>query len=188
MREFPPHHPLRFAVSEFWLADSAYQTMQDISRPFPEHEAAWSELLRRVERVYAKTKASSSNMSGWPSINSEIVNLRKTDPVLLYIQQARHADEHSIQDVATDWDAQLSAVTQEDGSVKVSWKHWDRPLLPVTNRGVTYQPPREHLGNDFSHLLGKGREESVIVAEFALGFYCDFINRVSTTLFRGIRA
>lgn len=138
--------------------------------------------------AYAKTKAASADKRGWPAINSEISHLRKTDPVLVYIQQARHADEHSIQDVATDWDAQLVVEKQDDGSMRASWKKWDRPLLPVTNRGVTYNPPRIHLGKDLSSRLGKGNEESVIVASIALQFYGYFVNHVSATLFPGFGA
>ncbi len=188
MREISPDHPLRFAVTEFHHGVAARKAMMDISRPFSEHEASWREVLRRVERIYAKTKAASHDQAGWPAINSEISYLRKTDPLLIYVQQARHADEHSIQDIAADWDAQLNAERQADGSLKVMWQPYDRPLLPVINRGITYNPPRTHLGEDISSLFGKGNEESVIVARLALQLYGRFINHVSATLFPGFGA
>jgi len=188
MREIPPDHPLRFSVAEFNRGIDVFKVMRDISRPFSDHEAAWREVLHRVERIYSKTKAASAGKPDWPAINSEISHLRKTDPLLVYVQQARHADEHSIQHVATDWDAQLSVERVADGSIRVSWKPWDRQLLPVTNRGVTYNPPRIHLGKDLSPLLGKGNEESVIVASKALQFYGRFVNHVSATLFPGFGA
>ena len=157
--------------------------MQDISLPFEEHELSWREALRRIERVYTKTKSAASRENGWAPLNSWVSNLRSTDPLLQYIQQARNADEHSIQSVARDWEPVESIKGNGKGSIVLTVRPWDRSLPPVVNRGVTYNPPRVHLGKDFSHLLGKGREESVVVAGLALGFYCDFINRVSTEIY-----
>jgi len=187
MTNFQVNHPLKHAVAEFELADQAYKRMLEISvGSFQSYEIAWRDFLRRIERVYAKTRSASMHKSGWQKINSEISSTRKNDPLLQYLQQARNADEHSIQDVASDWDAQLTA-TPTEGGIRLNWKHWDRPLLPITNRGVTYIPARHHLGTSYEHLLGKGKAEPVIVAEFALQFYCDFINRVSTELFSSIK-
>jgi hypothetical protein len=145
---------------------------------FAEYERAWRDFLGRIEKVWTKTQAAVHDMPGWPKIESDIAHLRKADPLLSYLQHARNVDEHSIQELATDWDAKLTSV-QRRGELHVSWQPWDRPLLPVRNRGVTYDPPRTHLGKPIEPLLGKGKAEPRVVAELALAFYCDFFNRVS---------
>jgi len=174
---------LHHAVSEFWLAEDAYQKMQDISLSIAEHELLWREVLRRIERIYGKAKAACCNEPGWAKLNSEVSHLRKTDPLLLYVQQARHADEHSVQKMALPWDPLISIKGNGKGSIVAKFRPWNRTLLPVVNRGVKFDPPKVHLGKDFSQHLDKGKEETVIVAFLALSFYFDFINLVSIELY-----
>jgi len=144
-----------------------------------DYERAWRDFLRHIERFWTKTRVAVKHLTGWGKIESEISFLRKTDPVLLYLRHARNADEHSIQQLATDWDAKLK-VDRTGADIHISWQPWDRPLLPVRNRGVTYNPPRSHLGNSIEHLLGNGKAEPRVIAELALAFYVDVFNRVSS--------
>lgn len=145
---------------------------------FSEYEKAWREFLRRIERVWVKTQAAVHSMPNWQKIESEVSRLRKKDPLLCYLQQARNVDEHSISDLTKDWDPKLK-IKQKGDKVELSWQVWDRPLLPVKNRGVVYDPPKTHLGQSIEHLKCKGKAEPRVVAELALRFYCDFLNRVS---------
>ena len=180
-------HPLRHAIEEFSSADVAYRKMVEIGvGDFLEYEKAWRSFLHRIERVWTKTQAAVHRLPRWQKIESEISHIRKTDPLLNYLQQARNVEEHSIQELATDWDAKLTAV-QVGTEVQLSWQPWDRPLLPVTNRGVKFDPPRIHLGQSIEPLLGKGKAETRIVAELAMRFYVDFLNRVSTEVVGDIR-
>lgn len=140
------NHPLGFAFEEFSLADRAYRRMVEIGvGDFSEYEKAWREFLHRIERVWAKTQAAVHSMPNWQKIESEVSWLRKKDPLLTYLQQARNVDEHSISELTKDWDSKLK-VTQKGDKVELSWQSWDRPLLPVKNRGVVYDPPKTHLG------------------------------------------
>jgi hypothetical protein len=177
--ELLKNHALRFAAEEFSLANRAYRRMVEIGvGDFSEYEKAWREFLHRIERVWTKTQAAVHNMPNWQKIESEVSRLRKNDPLLNYLQQARHVDEHSISELAKDWDPKLKA-KQKGDKAKLSWQAWDRPLLPVKNRGVVYNPPKTHLGQSIEHLKCKGKAEPRVVAELALRFYCDFLNRVS---------
>lgn len=172
-------HPLRHAFEEIALADKAYRRMVEISvGDFTEYERAWRDFLGHLEKFWTKTQAAVHDLPGWKKIESEICHLRKTDPILSYLQHARNADEHSIQELASDWDAKLTAA-QIGTEVHISWQPWDRPLLPVRNRGVTYNPPRSHLDKSIEPLLGKGKAEPRVIAELALAFYVNFFNRVS---------
>ena len=173
-------HPLRHAFEELVLADNAYRRMAKIGPgDFSDYERAWREFLRHIERFWTKTRVAVKHSTGWGNIESEISHLRKTDPVLLYLRHARNADEHSIQELASDWDAKLK-VDRVGAELHISWQPWDRPLLPVRNRGVTYNPPRSHLGKSIEHLLGNRKAEPRVIAELALAFYVGVFNRVSS--------
>lgn len=182
--QIPPKHPLGYAIAEFYAADSALRKMIGVGHTFADYEALWREVLRRLERVWAKTRAAVRDRPGWQQIESEVAHLRRTDPLLRYIIQARNVDEHSIQELAREYEANLSA-TPQPGSILLRWSPWDRPLLPVTNRGVTYTPPRMHLGKSISHLLGQGKAEPRVVAELAMEFYVGVLNRVSHEVVKG---
>ena len=185
---FTRQHPLWGAVREFADADRAYQQMKGLTvGDFEAYEHAWRELLRRTERVWTKTLSVSRGRPGWQQIEAEVSHLRRTDALLSYIQQARHADEHSIQQLATDWDAQVTAVPTSATTATISWQPFDRPLLPVKNRGVVYPPPRDHLGVSFEDELSKGQPEPAVVAAKALVFYSQFLNQVSHAIFPGRR-
>jgi hypothetical protein len=174
------NHPLRHAFEEAAAADRAYRQMVKIAMgPFQEYEKAWKEFLHRIERVWSKTQAAVCAMPGWKKIESEVAALRKSDPLLRYLVQARNVEEHSIQELASEWDPQLKG--QPIGNkMHLSWQPWDRPLLPVVNRGVRYDPPRIHLGQPIGPLLKQGKAEPRVIAELAMQFYVAFLNRVST--------
>ncbi|MDD5136766.1 MAG: hypothetical protein PHX20_03325 [Candidatus Omnitrophica bacterium] len=177
--ELLKNHPLKYAAEEFSLADCAYRKMVAIGvGDFTEYEKAWREFLHRIERVWVKTQAAACGMPGWKKIESEVEALRTSDPLLGYLKQARNVDEHTISDLTKDWNPQFKAVQRGD-KIKLTWKEWDRPLLPVKNRGIVYNPPEFHLGKSIEHLKHKGKAEPRVIAELALEFYCDFLNSVS---------
>lgn len=179
MLELLKNHPLRYAAEEFSLANRAYRRMVEIGvGDFAEYEKAWREFLHRIERVWLKTQAAVHDMPNWQKIESEVANLRENDPLLNYLRQARGVEQHTVSDVVKDWDPQFKA-EQKGDRIQLTWKDWDRPLLPVKKRDIVYNPPDSHLGKSIEHLKRKGKAEPKVIAELALEFYCKFLNRVS---------
>jgi hypothetical protein len=177
--ELPKNYPLRFAYDELFFAEQAYQQMIKIRvSNFPEYEKAWRQFLHHIERVWVKSKAAVKDMPNWQKIEAEVSTLRKKDPLLSYIHQARNVDEHSISELTRDWDPKIKS-KQKGAELEISWEPYDYKLLPVKNRGVIYDTPKTHLGQSIVHLKGKGKLEPRIIAELALRFYVDFFNRVS---------
>jgi hypothetical protein len=177
-KPLPKDHPLHHASKELLAALDFYMKLRENHLgDFSAFEASWREFLRKIERVWSKAQAGMHDRPGWKRFEVEIEDLRKNDPLLRYLRHARNADEHSIQDVTGDWDAKARATQITSNSIKVEWEVWDRPLLPVTNRGVTYEPPREHLGQPLSDRLKKGVAEPIVMADLALGFYKSVLNR-----------
>ena len=176
---FPKTHRLYRAAEEFEAAAAAWQAMGKVGvRPIKELEDAWSLFLMHTERLWNKLFASGRGLSGWQNIESEVNQLRKTDPLLCYVHHARNVTEHTIQEFAADWNGPLKVEPTQDGAT-ISWPPWDRPLLPVLDRGQTYPPPAEHLGSSITEKFGKGLPQSYVVGEFALRFYFNALNRAA---------
>jgi hypothetical protein len=107
-------------------------------------------------------------------------SLRKTDQLLQYLKQARHADEHSLQSStffaiplevtlpprsAFIWNLSKGTVSAEGGDVALQVGKLQYHLLAITNREATFQPPTIHLGNPVVDSSPSG------VAELGLLFY-----------------
>jgi hypothetical protein len=176
---FPKAHRLYRAAEEFESAAKAWQAMGKVGvRPIKELEDSWSLFLMHVERLWNKLLAAGRDLPGWQKIESEASNLRKNDPALKYAHHARNATEHTIQEFAVDWNGPLVAVPTQN-AVDISWPAWDRPLLPVKDRGQIYQPPKKHLDLDISKEFGKGMPQAYVVGEHVLRFYFELLNRAA---------
>ena len=175
----PKGHPLHQATKELIAAIDAYEVLCSLHLgDFEAFETAWRQFLQWLERIWMKTQGAVHNLPRWKKVETETTSLRRRDPLLRYLYHARNADEHSIQDMAREWDGNLIAKDITATSYTITWSAYDRPLLPVTNRGTIYEPPREHLGASIEHLLGKGKAAPIVVADLALHFYHSLINRV----------
>ncbi|MHB1232902.1 MAG: hypothetical protein ACYCZQ_10050 [Burkholderiales bacterium] len=179
--------PLVEAAKELKAAAAAIQKMATVGiQSFHEFDRAWREFLHCIDRAWNKTRDEVRGRKRWQHIESEVEKLRKTDPLLRYLIQARNVSEHTIAPLIKEWDPNLK-VTPVGGKVRFEWDGWDRPLLPVVNRGTVFNPPRKHLGKPMSHLRRKGVSEPRMVAELAMNFYVGVINRVSTEVYPGGR-
>lgn len=166
------------AAKELKAADAAFRDMVAIGiQSFHEYDRAWRDFLHSIERAWNKTIAEARGRKNWQRIKSEYDHLRSTDPLLRYLIQARHASEHTIDPLIREWDANLK-VTPIGDRVRIEWDDWDRPLLPITNRGTLFNPPKKHLGKPMSHYRRKGVSEPRTAAELAMQFYVPMLNRV----------
>lgn len=185
-KPLPKGHPLHDASKELIAAVDFYQKMIEHQMgDFATFDSAWREFLQKIERVWNKAQAGVHLRKGWKKLESELVKQRTDDQLLNYLRHARNADEHSLQQVSTDWIANLRASDVAPGSVKVEWDIWDRPLLPVKNRGITYNPPTEHLGQSILSRLKKGTAEPIVLADLALHFYRNMLDRIIIEVIEG---
>ncbi len=180
--------PLVEAAKELKAADEAFGEMVAIGiHSFHEYERAWRDFLHCIERAWNKTCAEARGRKNWQRIESECEKLRKTDPLLRYLIHARNVSEHTIGPLIKEWDANFR-VTPIGDKVRFEWDEWDRPLLPVTDRGALFNPPKEHLGKLWSHYRRRGVSEPRTAAELAMKFYVGMLNRVSAKVYPGGRA
>lgn len=149
---------------------------------FEEH---WKEFLRRLERGWNKLSAQHKTDPKWNGWKSPFEHMRRTDPLISYLLNARGADEHSVQDITAAEGTSIS-INPAEGSglhierlvlsrnslhvqskqpVKIEFSPARISLLPVVNRGRTYNVPTEHNGApiDSSNITA--------IAEIGLGYY-----------------
>ena len=164
------------AVRELEKAAKACRRMAKIGvGSFSEYDDAWRAVLTHVDRVWNKLQAAARDRQGWPAIESINRHLRKEDPLLLYVRQARNVEEHTIAPIAEDWKPEMKVV-----GTMLYFKPWSRILLPVTNRGKTFHPPKEHLGVRLENV------SPLYVANLAISFYCKLYNDVLTKVYGAV--
>lgn len=128
-------------------------------RDFETFRFAWVDFLNAHQRFFSML---AHWAKGCPKRGAWFKGIKKTrtaDPLFCYLHQARHSQEHSIEDlhgksgpsVILRLEGPMRLVPeglQTLGPIKQS-QEWLPPrpsLLPATNRGKSYLPPERHLG------------------------------------------
>lgn len=177
--------PLIEAIKELKAASDAIQRMDEVGvGSFYEYDRAWRDFLQAIDRAWNKVSARCKGEEKWKHFQSAYEKARKNDELLKYLSQARNVSEHTISPVIKDWDADLKARTSSNG-VMLTWNKWDRPLLPVINRGTRFLPPRKHLGKPLELYRKQhgNMEEPRLVAGMAMRFYVEVVNEISKKVF-----
>ncbi|HSD36851.1 MAG TPA: hypothetical protein VLC92_05050 [Rhodocyclaceae bacterium] len=155
------------------------------------YEECWKEYLRRIERAWNKTSNHYGKSPKWDSWQGRIVKKRREDSLLVYLVNARGADEHSVSEIVARQPGGIGINPafgteirnlriqsangvfdiQSDTPLKIDFLPGKVSLLPVTNRGRTYPVPTSHLGKviDSSNVVD--------VATLGLCFYEDVLSQ-----------
>jgi hypothetical protein len=156
-----------------------------------EFEEHWKEFLRRLERVWSKAENHFGQNPKWNGWKGQFESLRKTDPLLSYLVNARGADEHTINEILRKEPGNIQ-ISPAEGNVlhverlvstpehfffkspqpvKILFFPGKTTLLPVTNRGRHYPVPITHLNNPIDPT------NVIAIAETAVQFYQDFLSQ-----------
>ncbi|MCX4152363.1 MULTISPECIES: hypothetical protein [Paraburkholderia] len=153
----------------------------------PQKQAeSWQDLLIQLERVWNKSEAHFSKSPKWTGWKSNYERLRKVDPLLSYLRHARNADEHTAEEITErkpgSWtlnpaigkslhikhmNINKGQIERLETDVPVKFTVIDGAAAPidVTDRGVAYAVPTEHLGKSIPS------PNFVAMAELAVDFY-----------------
>ena len=166
------------------------------SQSFEGFEEHWKNLLHQVERAWTKALSKYGSDQGWRALRDKYDALRRTDPLLAYVKNARDADEHTIDDILSHEPGGIGINPAEGNSLYIERMEIDRgvisikspqrlrvdfipdktKLLPVTKRDGTYAVPTSHLG-------GAVDPTNVVdVAEKAIAFYEKVLDEAESTL------
>ena len=158
---------------------------------FQDYIAAWEHFLTHLEKAWMVIEQTGRALPRWSHWGGKIIAQRRADEVLVYLFHARNSDQHGVAmngQGLTDFAADVTLeraptsplyaergphLSTDDRGIQhivagdnILLRMSTGPgLIPVTDRGNTYQPPTEHNGR---HLLQRG---PVAIAEIGLAFY-----------------
>jgi hypothetical protein len=156
----------------------------------------WKNLLHYIERTWTKALHKYDSDQGWRALKAKYESLRKTDPLLAYVKNARDADEHTVNEIVSHELGGIGINAAEGNSLyiermeigrgKISIKSPQRirvdfipgktKLLPVVKRDLAYDVPAMHLGNAIDP------NNVIDVAEKVVAFYEGFLDEAESTL------
>ena len=169
---------------ELARAGEAIQAMR-VAPSLVEFEEQWKQFLHRVERVWNKMIDHFGRSPKWHGWVSKHEHLRKTDPILSYLINARGAEEHTVSEIvsrspggiginpAEGNSLYIKKIEQRGGNLviespqalKIEFIPARVGLLPVSNRGRVYPVPSSHLGRPIDPAA------VVELAQLAHGYY-----------------
>lgn len=150
---------------ELTKARAAITAMRE-AKSLDEFEERWKEFIGRLERVWNKAFSHFGKSPKWNGWKGKIEGLRKTDPLLSYLVNARGAEEHTVNEIvgrepggiginaAEGNSLYIERMEINDGNIfiqspqriRVDFIPARTTLLSVTNRGRIYPVPTAHLG------------------------------------------
>jgi hypothetical protein len=162
---------------------------------------AWISFLSNLNRSFNKAQAElkeNRKWQGWTE-RGRILDLCRGDPLLSYLRNARGAEEHGIKPIAKETPDTIQFLmplgsrgfsiekieTSVNGSVNIVGKRGTVEvnvtppkfeLIPVTNRGRTYELPATHLGTELLSC------QPIDLAEAGHRFYQGFFERAEAEL------
>jgi hypothetical protein len=162
------------------------------ARSLDEFEEHWQNFLHRLERVWNKASHHYCKSPKWNGWKGKYEQLRKKDPLLSYLVNARGADEHTVNEItsrkpggiginpAEGNGLYIEEMTINKGHVSISSPQKIRVdfipartvLTAVINRGRTYPVPTSHRGNPVDPA------KVTDIAETAVEFYKEFLDEV----------
>ncbi len=160
------------------------------SQSVEQFEEQWKEFLRRLERSWNKARAHFGKSPKWNGWQGRIENLRRTDPLLSYLVNARGAEEHTVNEISSRQPGGFGVNAAEGNSLYIERMQFNNgvvsikspqrlkieffparmTLLPVVNRDRIYGIPTSHLGTQLDP------SNVVEVAQSALAFYEQTLN------------
>lgn len=189
--------PLKQARGELTAAHKAIAAMK-LAQTMDEYEAEWRAFLNCLEKLWVKLERSCQPFKDvFQPWQAEDATRRRDDELLRYLKAARHADNHSIQDVAKlNPGFQALRFTNPNGTYIEHMSIKDGKIVeyrgdPVTievvaphpaavrvmNSGVWFEPPTMHLGKPVT------TAHPTELAELGLKFYSEFYQDVKIHFF-----
>ena len=181
------------------VAEKALKKMAS-TESFSEFDEEWQILLYRLQRAWERCERKIKKEKGFQQWFEPYKKLKETDPLLVFLKQARNAETHAISNTI---DKPIHLLIQDkngrpfqldkvnyafkDGTLEIDIKTPDLLLSPEVeeiptnpklikcrNGGVDYDPPKKHLGNSIEG------QSPVVAAKLGLEFYRSFVSEAET--------
>ena len=190
---------LEFSKIELSQAQQRVDKMR-IARSFEEFETAWKEFLLYLEKIWIKSERECQDFKAkFEPWQGKFKNLRRNDPLLSYLKNARDSEQHSIEQIVERQPGLLRRarfVNPNGGFVKKMvinsgelTEYEGDPLLveftperaivkSVTNSGRIYNPPINHRGKSLAD-----PKDPIEIAYLGLKFYTQYLNDIEKLFF-----
>ncbi|HAI29311.1 MULTISPECIES: hypothetical protein [unclassified Thalassospira] len=149
------------ALGKFNRMVTAQQKLEN-SKSSDDLISAWEDFVIASGSFYAALEQGAKTSPQSNAWFGRVKGDRKKDPLLQYIQQARNAEEHGIEKISKPSNSAIALRSAGDevhissngngnwevtyASGNVHFPNDEISLQPVTNRGKSYPPPKEHAG------------------------------------------
>ena len=180
---------LKYAREDFESFVNSIQNKANFNPLDPESYKYWNTFIDHVCNSFNKVENLNKTSKGeFRKVVSEAINLKRTDPLLLYIRECRNAYQHSNQEMCTmeiissipvDTFKLTRLGTDENGN-EYPVETTTHNLYPsaillktVVNRGVAYIPPGYHLGNRL-----KKFRDPIEVGTLTIKYYEELYNQL----------
>lgn len=168
---------MKVSIRDLELAQLEIERMAETSQ-FPDFEASWQHFLIRIERAWEHAESKLGKHPKGQAWISRHACMRKKDPLLRYLKQARNSETHAVaptlaKDVIVSLKEKLGRqfviegieasvkdevltfnIISSDESLELdaSVQPGDPKLVRIQNRGAWFNPPTEHLGSRIKDL------------------------------------
>lgn len=181
-------NPAKKELNRAWRCIDRMKSAQS----YDEYDEAWSDFLSRIENVFNRIKVAAEHHKKYPSFSSKTNHLRSKDALLIYLKQARNSAHHGIADTSKlvsggftinpvtpggmvsieslTIDAHGNATLIPGGPMKLNVYPSSIEAVPCHNRGVTYNPPAQHLGESVDS------KSPITIAEHGCVFYQNYLH------------
>src|SRR5690606_25660095 len=163
--------PLRLPLQELTSAwDAAHRIRK--ADTLDQLNAEWASVLNHLEKLWIKAGiACDAQKPGFASWNAPWAKLRRDGPLLRYLTQARHADNHAVQSLSSHVVGHLIV----DPSGHMGFNPLDSPELAidlVTNRGVNAPPPEHTLAQP------RNTRDPRVLSVHGCNFYAEYVREL----------
>lgn len=163
-----------------------------------DYKNAWEEFLYRLERAWELTEQTYKDQKWFQNLFAPYRKLRKKDPVLKYLKNARNAETHTLQGtLSSSLNIALCEKLGREFSVERIQTNFVNGCLTINidtseklmdfdadvglstpsltkfrNRKDWYKPPKKHLGNALSS------NNPIVVAKIGLNMYESLVKEI----------
>jgi hypothetical protein len=192
---------LQASKSELQRAKQSLTELKS-SKDFKHFEDKWRDLLNYLEKCWIKSERECQHVKNkFEPWQGTFKALRRSDPLLKYLKQARDSDNHSVQEIIdkipghttgkflNPQGGHIERMVFEKGVLKeysgdpmiIEFKPGKVEAKSVVNQGQTFTPPLYHRGRPL-----KNSKDPIEIAELGIGFYEDYLNQVEAKVFQNI--
>ena len=191
---------LEHSKKELKHARESLELMKN-SKTMDEFERNWKKFLNHIEKNWKKTERECQDFKKkFEPWQGSFTRKRRIDPLLIYLKQARDADEHTINEIVERKHSSMSIKqahnnrthfikkmvikngkleTYEGDPIRIEFTPGRVRAIAFTNRNKIFSIPTVHEGMPI-----KDNDNPIELAKLGLKFYTDYLKQAEEKFFK----